>query len=43
MDEMPARSKRNTYVVESSLNKQYLKGGMAVASYHFDELMMWTY
>jgi len=41
--DLPVQSKRNTHVTEATVTKQLLKGGMQVASYMFDDIMMATY
>jgi hypothetical protein len=41
--ELPARSKRNTYVIESSVTKPHLKGAFQVSTFHFDDIMLATF
>ena len=41
--ELKVQSKRNTHVTEALVTKPFIKGGMHVGSFMFDDLMMATY
>jgi hypothetical protein len=41
--ELPSQSKRNTHVTEATVTKKFIKGGMPIGSYMFDDIMLATY